>query len=170
MIIKLFYQQAGDLIDGLFFGNDFGSQTDLLMAPEQFKEFFFPWIEKFASQAHQFNLQVVLHSCGSIYQIVDQLIDAGVDAIHPIQAKAANMDAVYLSAKFKGRITFIGGVDTQDILPNETPKQVYNEVIRIRKQLEDKIVIGPSHEVLMSNVPYENIKAMCDAAKVNLNM
>lgn len=100
---EIFYHKADGLIDALFFGNDFGAQNDLLMAPEQFEEFFLPWTRKFAEQAGRFNLQVVLHSCGSIYRIINQLIDAGVDAIHPIQARAANMDAVCLSEHFKGK-------------------------------------------------------------------
>jgi uroporphyrinogen decarboxylase len=162
---ELFYKKSNGLIDALFFGNDFGAQNDLLMAPEQFEEFFLPWIEKFAIQAHQYNLQVVLHSCGSIYRIIDQLINAGVDAIHPIQAKATNMDATYLAEHFKGRIAFIGGIDTQDILPNGSPEEVYSEVQRVKKLLGNNIILGPSHEVLMPNVPFENVKAMCDAAK-----
>ncbi|MDZ7319549.1 MAG: hypothetical protein ONB11_10365, partial [candidate division KSB1 bacterium] len=162
---ELFYAKSKGAIDALFFGNDFGGQNDLLMAPEQFEAFFLPWIKKFADQAHRFGLQVVLHSCGSIYRIIDKLIAAGVDAIHPIQAKAANMDADYLSANFKGRIAFIGGIDTQDILPNGTPQQVYDEVIRVKKLLGNNIIIGPSHEALLPDVPFENVKAMCDAAK-----
>ena len=162
---ELFYKKSKGLIDALFFGNDFGAQNDLLMAPEQFEEFFLPWIQKFARQAHRYNLQVVLHSCGSIYRIIEKLIDAGVDAIHPIQAKAANMDALYLAEHFKGRIAFIGGIDTQDILPNRSPEEVYQEVIRVKKLLGNNIVLGPSHEVLMPNVPFENVKAMCEAAK-----
>lgn len=162
---ELFYTKSIGLIDALFFGNDFGAQNDLLMAPQQFEEFFLPWIEKFASQAHKYNLQVVLHSCGSIYRIIDHLIETGVDAIHPIQAKAVNMDAAYLAEHFERRIAFIGGIDTQDILPNGSPEEVYHEVIRVKKLLGNNIVLGPSHEVLMPNVPFENVKAMCDAAK-----
>lgn len=162
---ELFYAESKGAIDALFFGNDFGGQNDLLMAPEQFEEFFLPWIKRFADQAHRFGLQVVLHSCGSIYRIIDKLIAAGVDAIHPIQAKAVNMDADYLSANFKGRIAFIGGIDTQDILPHGTPQQVYDEVIRVKKLLGNNIIIGPSHEALLPDVPFENVKAMCDAAK-----
>lgn len=162
---ELYYTKTKGLIDALFFGNDFGAQNDLLMAPEQFEGFFLPWIKKFASQTHEHNLQVVLHSCGSIYRIIDQLIEAGVDAIHPIQAKAANMDAAWLAEHFKGRIAFIGGIDTQDILPNGSPEEVYQEVIRVKSLLGNNIVLGPSHEVLMPNVPFENVKAMCEAAK-----
>lgn len=159
---ELFYAQAGNLIDGMFFGNDFGSQNDLLIAPDQFEEFFLPWIEKFSAQAHAYGYQSILHSCGSIHRIIDQLIEAGVDCIHPIQAKSNNMDAETLARDFKGRIAFMGGIDTQDILPNGTPKEVAEEVKRVKALLGPRIILGPSHEVLMENIPFANVKAMAD--------
>jgi len=162
---EIFYQKCEGLIDAMFFGNDFGSQNDLLISPEQFDEFFLPWIAKFAKQAHDYQLQVVLHSCGSIYRIINRLINAGVDAIHPIQSQAANMNAQYLSVNFKNKIAFIGGIDTQGVLTNGTPDEVKSEVARVKAQLGNNIILGPSHEVLMPNVPFENLKALCVAAR-----
>lgn len=160
---ELFYNESGDLMDGLFFGNDFGTQTDLLMDPQQFEEFFLPWIKRFSEQAHLFGYQSVLHSCGSIHRIINQLADAGVDCIHPIQSQARNMDAETLANDFKGRISFMGGIDTQQILPFGTPGEIALEVQRVKTLLGPNIIIGPSHEVLMSNVSYENAKAMAHA-------
>ncbi len=162
---ELFYQQTTGLVDGMFFGNDFGTQKDMLFDPMQFEDFFLPWIKKFADQAHRYNVQAVLHSCGSIFRIIDSLIDAGIDAIHPIQALATNMNADYLAANFKGRIAFVGGIDTQEILTTGTPEEVYNETVRVKNILGNNIILGPSHEVLMPNVPFDNVKAMCDAVK-----
>ncbi len=159
-----FYMQSDGLIDALFFGNDFGSQNDLLIAPEQFEDFFLPWIKKFVEQAHSFNLQAVLHSCGSIFRIIPQLIEAGVDALHPIQSRAGNMNAINLAESFKGKIAFIGGIDTQEILTNGSPEQVYEETLSVKKMLGNNIIIGPAHEVLMPDVPFENMRAMCKAA------
>jgi len=162
---ELFYKQSKGLIDALFFGNDFGSQKDLMISPEQFEIFFLPWIKKFADQAHAYNLHTVLHSCGSIYRIIPQLIEAGVDAIHPVQSKAGSMDADKLSKNFQGKIAFIGGIDTQEILTNGSPEQVFEETLRVKRTLGNNIIIGPAHEVLMPDVPFENIRAMCEAAK-----
>lgn len=159
---ELFYQEAGDLIDGFFFGNDFGTQNDLLMDPKQFEEFFLPWIKRFSEQAHLFGYQSVLHSCGSIHRIINQLAEAGVDCIHPIQSHARNMDAAILAKDFKGKITFMGGIDTQEVLPFGTPDEIRLEVQRVKLLLGPNIIIGPSHEVLMSNVPFENVKAMAE--------
>lgn len=159
---ELFFAQAGDLMDGVFFGNDFGTQNDLMITPDQFETFYLPWIKKFAEQAHRHGYHCVMHCCGSIYRIMDSLIGAGVDCIHPIQALAANMDADSLS-KFKGRIAFMGGIDTQHILPEASPEEVYADTKRVMGILGPNIVIGPSHEVLMPNVPFQNVKAMSDA-------
>jgi uroporphyrinogen decarboxylase len=159
---ELFYNAAGDKIDALFFGNDFGSQTDLLISPSQFDEFFLPWIKKFAEQAHKLGYQVIMHSCGSVYKIIDRLIDAGIDCLHPLQAKAAGMDAENLSNKFKGRIAFLGGLDTQNLLVNGTPDEIKKEVERIKKLLGPELIISPSHEALLPNVPPENILAMAE--------
>ena len=157
---ELFYHQAGELIDAHFTGNDFGSQNDLLMSPELFEEFYLPWLKKFADQAHQFGYHSVLHCCGSIARIIDQLIDAGIDCIHPIQALATNMNAEYLAEHFKGRIVFMGGVDTQSLLSEETPEVVKKETKRIINLLAPDLIVGPSHEALMPDVPFENVIAM----------
>ncbi|MBC8384221.1 MAG: hypothetical protein H8E57_01730 [Candidatus Cloacimonetes bacterium] len=162
---RRFFEEAGDLIDGFFFGNDFGSQIDLLITPDQFKKFVFPYFEQLTKLGHEFGYQVILHSCGSIHRVIPDLIKLGVDALHPIQAKAKNMDAETLKQDFSGKITFIGGIDTQDLLINATPEQVKEEVRRIKNLLSPGIVISPSHEAILPNVPMENIKAMAETVR-----
>jgi ribokinase len=160
---ELFYAQAGDRIDGMFFGNDFGMQTSLLFSPELFEEFFFPQVQRFSQQAHKYGYQSVLHCCGAIHSIIGRLIDAGVDCLHPIQALAADMDAGTLARDFKGKIRFMGGIDTQQILPHGSADEVKAETKRVMDLLSPGIIISPSHEALMPNVPFANVKAMADA-------
>jgi uroporphyrinogen decarboxylase len=159
-----FFDAAGDLMDGYFFGNDFGTQLDLICGPAQFDEFVMPWFRRFTDQAHERDYQVILHSCGSVYKVIDRLIDAGVECLHPLQALAAHMDAATLSRDFKGRIAFLGGIDTQDLLVNGTPEQITADVRRVRAELEPHLIISPSHEALLPNVPPANIEAMAAAA------
>ena len=109
-------------------------------------------------------MKVLLHSCGSIYRVIPRLIDAGVDALHPIQAQAANMDAKTLSREFKDKIVFVGGVDTQQLLPQATPGQVKDEVHRLRDLFGPNFVVSPSHESILPDVPWENVQAMAEAA------
>ncbi len=159
-----FYAEAGDLLDGYFFGNDFGTQMDLLITPEQFGEYLLPWIRRFADQAHRHGYQVLFHSCGSVARIIPLLIGAGVDCLHPLQAKAHRMDAASLAEEFGGHLAFMGGIDTQDILVNASPGEVREEVRRVRKLLGPHLIISPSHEALLPNVPPENVLAMAEAA------
>jgi len=159
-----FFAVAGTEVDGFFFGNDFGTQLDLICGPAHFDEFIMPWFVRFTDQAHASGYQALLHSCGSIYRVIDRLIDAGVDCLHPIQALAVNMDAETLAREFKGRIAFMGGIDTQELLVHGTPDEVKEEVHRVRELLGPRVIISSSHEALLPNVPPGNIEAMAEAA------
>jgi len=160
-----FYAKAGTLLDGFFFGNDFGTQLDLICGPEQFDQFILPWFRKFTAQAHRHGYQVILHSCGAIHKVIGRLIEARVDCLHPLQALAAGMDAATLARDFKGRIAFMGGIDTQELLVKASPAEVKAEVRRVRELLGPCLVVSPSHEALLPNVPPQNVQAMAEAAR-----
>ena len=159
-----FFSAAGDLVDGFFFGNDFGAQRDLICGPAQFDQFIMPWFRRFTDQAHGHGYQVVLHSCGAIHKVIDRLIEAGVDCLHPLQAQAVDMDAESLARDFAGRIAFLGGIDTQDILTTAVPDQVCAEVRRVKGLLSPHLIVSPSHEALLPDVPPANVAAMAQAA------
>jgi len=161
---ELFFSAAGNEVDGLFFGNDVGTQRDLLISPVQLEEFVLPWFRKFTAQAHRHRRQVILHSCGSVHRVIGRLIEAGVDCLHPLQARAENMDAGTLAKDFKGKIAFLGGIDTQELLVHGTPDQIRAEVRRVKALLGPHLIVSPSHEALLPNVPPANVAAMADAA------
>jgi uroporphyrinogen decarboxylase len=158
------FEAVGDRSDAMFFGNDFGSQLDILISPENFREFVFPYFKKLTDVGHAHGKHVILHSCGSIYKVIPDLIELGVDALHPLQAKAVNMDADRLSAEFKGKVAFIGGVDTQDLLINASTDEIVSEVHRLQDLLGPALVISPSHEALLPGMKPENIEAMARTA------
>lgn len=161
---QLLNQCGSDLSAG-FFGNDLGTQLNLMISPENFNEFIRPYIRQIVAGIKKHNLKVALHSCGAIDRIIPALIEDGIDILHPIQALAADMDAQSLASKYGGKLTFIGGVDTQDLLPFGTPAQVREEVLRLRETFGEQFIVSPSHEALLSNVPFENVLAMAKAAK-----
>jgi uroporphyrinogen decarboxylase len=160
-----FFKQAGDKVDAFFFGNDFGTQNGLICGLKQFEEFILPWTKRLVELAKKYGYQVILHSCGSIYEVIDIFIDLGIDCLHPIQAKALNMDAQTLADNFKGKISFMGGIDTQDLLVNAGADEIKAETQRVKALLEPYVIISPSHEALLPNVPAENVVAMAEAAK-----
>lgn len=161
----LFFAQVGDLMDAYFFGNDFGSQLDLLISPKLFERFVLPSFVRFTEQAKAHGYKVVLHSCGAIGRAIPALIDAGVDGLHPLQALAKGMDAETLARKYRGDLVFIGGVDTQRLLPFGSPDEVRAEVRRLKRVFGPQYVVSPSHEALLPNVSVENLLAMAEAAR-----
>jgi len=160
---KRFFDIAGSKIDAYFFGNDLGSQLNLMISPSTFDQFILPGFKKSIALAKRYDLKVAVHSCGAVSSIIPKLIDIGVDALHPLQAKAEGMDAENLARQFKGHITFIGGVDTQDLLPFKSPDEVKTEVRRLKTLFGDQFIVSPSHEALLPNVSVENALAMRDA-------
>ncbi len=159
-----FFDLAGDLIDGFFFGNDFGTQLDLMLGLPQFDRFIRPWFHRFTAAARRRGLQVLLHSCGSIHRVIPRLIEDGVDALHPLQARARNMDAGTLARDFGGKIAFLGGVDTQRVLNHGAPAEVKAEVRRVKEILGPHLIVSPSHEALLPDVPPRNVAALAEAA------
>ena len=160
-----FCQKCAQYCDVMFYGNDFGSQQDLLMSPAMFEKFVMPGLRRLIEVGKKYNKPVMLHSCGSIYRVIPMLIDAGVDMIHPLQARANGMDAVTLAKLYKGKVAFAGAVDTQELLVNGTPQMVMDEVRRLKDILGPHYIVSPSHETLLPNVPLANAEAMMKAAK-----
>ncbi len=164
--LRIFLDATKDKMHAILIGDDMGSQLDLMISPEMVKEFVIPGAKQLIDLAHSYGVKVIYHSCGSIVRIIPMLIEAGVDAIHPIQALAAGMDAESLKEKFGDKVSFCGGVDTQDLLPNGTPEDVRAEVRRLRKLFPTGLIISPSHEAIQSDVPPANIKTMFDEAQM----
>lgn len=160
-----FFAGLGDRADVMFFGNDFGTQRDLLISPECFDRFILPSIKRLIAVGKKYNKKVMMHSCGAIGRIIPKLIDAGVDILHPIQAQAAGMSADDLR-QYRDDISFVGGIDAQSFFVNATPQQIKDEVYRVYDTLGPSIVISPSHEAILPNVPPENVQAMAEAVGV----
>jgi uroporphyrinogen decarboxylase len=160
-----FFAAAGDMVDAFFFGNDFGTQQSLICGPRQFEEFILPWFLRFTEQGHHHGYQVVLHSCGSVFSVIERLIAAGVDCLHPLQALAKDMDAENLARPFKGRVAFMGGIDMQKLLTHGTPDAIRADVRRVKQILGPNLIVSPSHEAILPNVPPENIEALAQAAR-----
>ncbi len=158
-----FFAGLGDRADIMFFGNDFGTQRDLMISPELFRKFVLPSVKRLVAVGKKYDKIVMIHSCGSIYRVIPDLIDAGVDVIHPIQAQATGMDAHSL-ALYKNDLAFLGGIDAQSFFVNATPAEIEAEVRRVRDILGPNIVISPSHEEILPNVPPANVLAMARAA------
>ena len=146
--------------------NDFGTQRGLVMSPEKWREFIKPELKRFYNIIKQYGARVFQHSCGSIVEIIPDLIELGADILDPIQVMAENMDPKNLVEKFGGKIVFHGGIDTQHVLPEGNEQEVRAEVRRIIRTLSSKggyILCGS--QGYMEDIPISNIVAMYDEAK-----
>ncbi len=164
---RLFFEATKGKLHAVLIGDDLGSQLGLMISPDMVRKFVLPGAKKLVDLAHSYGLKVIYHSCGSIADVIEDLIGIGVDVIHPIQAKAKGMAASLLKERFGGRVSFCGGVDTQDLLPNGTPDEVRQSVRNLKSLFPTGLIISPSHEAIQADVPPENIFALFDeAAKI----
>ena len=167
--LERFLKDVGEHIDIILFGDDLGMQTGPMMSPAMYCEFFKPRHKLLWSRAKELaDVKVMLHCCGGVRELLGHLIEAGLDAINPVQISCSRMDAGELKAEFGKDITFWGGgCDTRDILPNGTPEQVAEHT---RRQVEilrpgGGFVFQQVHNIL-ANVSAENVTAMFDAVNV----
>ncbi|MBN2520374.1 MAG: methyltransferase, partial [Bacteroidales bacterium] len=147
-------------------GTDFGTQNGLFSSIESYRNLFKPYQKALNDKIHQLtNWKTFIHSCGAIYELIPDLIDAGFDVLNPVQISATGMDPKKLKNEFGKDIVFWGGgINTQHTLPFGTPEDVYKEVIRNVEIFNDGggYIFNPVHNV-QSNVPVENIIAMFNA-------
>jgi len=163
---KIFYEAAQGKLHAVLIGNDFGSQTELMLSPDSLREFVFPGTRRLIEQAHDYGYKVIHHSCGAIADVIPDLIELGADVIHPIQALATGMDAASLARNFSREVSFCGGVDAQHLLVNGTPGELQTKVKDLRKLFPTGLIISPSHEAVLPDVPPENIAAIFSASRM----
>ncbi len=163
---EIFYEATRGSLDAVLIGNDFGSQNGLMVDPDSIRDLVFPGTKKLIDQAKSYGLKVIHHSCGSIFPIIGDLMELGVDAIHPIQALAQDMDAQTLKNNFEGKAVFCGGVDAQHLLVNGTPEQVTAKVHELKQLFPTGLIISPSHEAILPDIPPANVEAMFNEIKM----
>lgn len=160
--MKRYLGEVGEYIDVIGIGDDFAGQLGPLISPRLFRTMVKPHIEAyFRLVKSNTSAKLHLHSCGAISELLDDLIEIGVDIINPVQVSASGMEPKLLKEKFGRRICFWGGIDTQRILPQKTPVEVTAEVHRIVSILgrDGGYVLNPVHNI-QPDVPPENIIAL----------
>lgn len=151
--------------DGYMFSDDLGTQHSLMMSPAMFREFIKPYYKELFSLAHELGMDVWLHTCGCITEIIDDLIECGLDVLHPIQKHTMDWD--YVADRWKGRICFWVGMDVQDTLINGTPDDVRKEVRLIRGTFDSPEggLIYAAGNGIVRGTPIENIAAFLDECR-----
>jgi uroporphyrinogen decarboxylase len=153
----------GPYIDVICFGDDLGMQNGPQISTAMYRELFKPRHARMWRRAKELaDVKVMLHCCGGVRPLLADLIDAGLDAINPVQITCRGMDAQSLKDEFGGKITFWGGgCDTRFVLGSASPDEVAEHVRRQIAILNPGggFVFQQVHNVL-ANVPPENVVAM----------
>jgi len=166
---EIFFKATEGFLDCVLIGNDFGGQTGLMVNPRLIRKFVLPGTKALIDQAKEYNVKVIHHSCGSIHPLIPDLIQVGADAIHPIQALAADMDATTLKRDYGNQISFCGGVDAQFLLVTGEPYQVTEKVKELIQIFPTGLIFSPSHEAIMPDTKTQNIEALFNGLKRSNN-
>lgn len=163
---EIFLEATKGYLDAVLIGNDFGGQSGLIVSCDDLRSFVLPGASRLIDQAHSYGVKVIHHSCGSIYDIIPDLIKIGVDAIHPIQAMAKNMEPQRLKDNFGSQVSFVGGVDVQHLMVHGTPDEIRSKVEELMEIFSTGLVISPSHEAILPDIPPANIEILFNAIKI----
>jgi len=150
-------------IDVVHFGDDWGQQQGLQMGPAKWREFLAPALRRMYGAARAGGRFVSIHSCGDVDELFDDLVDMGLNCFNPFQPEVMDVEA--LMKRYRGRLSFYGGLSTQRTLPYGTAAEVRAETRRlIRLGREGGYILSPAHAV-EGDVPLENMLAFIEEAK-----
>jgi len=148
-------------VDGIWFGDDWGQQTGLIMGPARWREFIKPRIKTMYDMTKSYGKKVLIHCCGKVDEILPDLIELGVDVFNPFQPEV--MDVYQIKKQYGNNIGFWGGISTQKLLPFGTPDQVREEVKRLLENIGQGggYIAAPAHAI-PGDAKTENIHAMIE--------
>jgi uroporphyrinogen decarboxylase len=150
--------------DGVALSDDYGTQRSLVISPESWRRLVKPRLAEIFQKAKRAGRTVFLHSCGNVRAVVPDLVELGLDILHPIQPEA--LDVLELKRRFGRELTFCGGLGTQSLLNVARPEEIRDEVIRLKHALGrgGGYILEPGITI-QADVPLENMLALIEAAQ-----
>lgn len=155
------YEQIPGQVTISYVAEDMGGQSALMFSPAQVHEFLIPRMKRMINLVHEAGAYVFHHNDGSCRRIIPDMIEAGIDALNPIQWRCPGMEREELKREFGDKLVFHGGVDNQHTLPFGSVDDVRQEVIDNLRILGDGggYILAPCHNI-QPVTPMENIVAM----------
>jgi uroporphyrinogen decarboxylase len=155
-------------LDWLWAGDDVASQQALIMSPATWRRLIKPHLARVFDVGRAHDLWVAYHCCGALRPIISDLVEMGLNVLNPVQCNCAGMDPLELKSEFGRDLAFMGGVDTQYLLPNGTAEEVRQATSRLIEGMTADgggYILAASHTI-PPETPPENIFAMYDAAGI----
>lgn len=150
--------------DGVFLGDDWGGQNGVLLGAELWREYIKPQWARIIDAIHDTGKYVTNHSCGSVAEIVPDIIEIGLDVLENIQPETAGMNPYELKRKYGDEIVFWGGLGSQSIIPFGTPEELRAEIKQLCTEMgRDGGYILSTTKGIMSDTPLENAIAVFEA-------
>jgi uroporphyrinogen decarboxylase len=156
-------------LDWLWTGDDVSSQNSMLMRPATWRRLIKPHLARVTALGKARGLWVAYHCCGALRPIIPDLIEIGIDVLNPVQCNCPGMDPLELKAEFGKQLAFMGGVDTQGVLPTGTVDEVRRATARLIEGMTRDgggYILAASHTV-PPETPDENIFAMYREAGIS---
>jgi uroporphyrinogen decarboxylase len=153
-------------VDWLWTGDDVAGQSAMIMGPVMWRDLIRPHLQRVVDVGRVRSMPVAYHCCGALRPIIGDLIEMGITVLNPIQCNCPGMNPLELKREFGRDLTFMGGVDTQDLLPNGTAAEVRTATERLIEGMTSDgggFILAASHTV-PPETPDENIFAMYAAA------
>lgn len=153
-------------IDAVYFGDDWGQQHGLQMGPVIWREFIKPALKRMYGAAKDAGKFVMIHSCGDVDELFDDLIEIGLNCFNPFQPEVMDVEAML--NQYRGRLVFHGGLSTQKTLPYGSIEDVKNESRKLLELgREGSYIFSPAHAV-EGDVPLDNMLTFIDEAQKQL--
>jgi uroporphyrinogen decarboxylase len=156
-------------LDWLWAGDDVAAQQGMMMSPRAWREQIKPELARIFAVGKQRGLPVAYHCCGALRPIIGDLIEIGLDVLNPIQCNCPGMDPLELKREFGDRLAFMGGVDTQGVLPSGTADEVRRATAALIEGMTVEgggYILAASHTI-PPETPDENIFAMYAEAGIS---
>ena len=158
---RMLLEGAKGKVDAIGIYNDLGNQRGMMISPDLYRQYCKGRQREYIKMVHGFGVKVFYHSCGGITDILEDMIDIGVDILDPLQLVAMQLTPEELITRMGDRITLHGGLDTQTLLVNGSPQEIAKEARHLKSVLgrHGKYIYSCSHLVQM-DVPVRNIEAL----------
>ncbi len=151
-------------VDGIMFSDDWGYQQGVLLGPERWCRFLKPRLARMYARVHAAGKYALSHCCGSIADIMSDVIEIGLDVLESVQPEAVRMNPYELKRQYGAYITFWGGLGSQSTIPFGTPDEVRAEVARLCREMGrgGGYILSPA-KALQPETPTENAAAVVEA-------